>query len=59
MKAMYKSELAAYAGVCTKTLRRWMEPYQKELAELGVRHKDQILNPKAIKFLCEKLSIDV
>jgi len=59
MKAMYKSELAAYAGVCTKTLRRWMEPYQKELAELGVRQKDQILNPKALKFLCEKLSIDV
>lgn len=27
MKAMYKSELAAYAGVSTKTLRRWLKPY--------------------------------
>ena len=27
MKAMYKSELAAYAGVSTGTLRRWLIPY--------------------------------
>lgn len=59
MKAMYKSELAAYAGVCSHTLRRWLRPYQQELTELGVKPKDQILNPRAVKFICDKLSIDV
>lgn len=56
---MYKSELAAYAGVCTKTLRRWLQPYQQQLNELGVKPKDQMLSPKAVKFICDKLSIDV
>ena len=28
MKAMYKSELAAYAGVSTGTLRRWLITYE-------------------------------
>ena len=59
MKAMYKSELAAYAGVCTKTLRRWLQPYQQQLDELGVKPKDQMLSPRAVKFICDKLSIDV
>lgn len=59
MKAMYKSELAAYAGVSTKTLRRWLEPYKQQLQELGMRPKDQIINPCALKFICKQLSIDV
>ena len=59
MKAMYKNELAAYAGVSTKTLRRWLEPYQQQLTELGMRPKDQIVNPSALKFICDTLSIDV
>lgn len=59
MKAMYKNELAAYAGVSTKTLRRWLEPYREELVQLGMRPKDQLVNPCALKFICEKLSIDV
>ena len=45
MKAMYKSELAAYAGVTTRTLRRWLKPYQQQLAELGMKPKDQIVKP--------------
>ena len=45
MKAMYKSELAAYAGVSTKTLRRWLKPYQQQLTELGMQPKDQLVNP--------------
>jgi len=59
MKAMYKSELAAYAGVSTKTLRRGLEPYKQQLQELGMRPKDQIINPCALKFICKQLSIDV
>lgn len=58
MKAMYKFELAAYAGVSSKTLRRWMNRYQSELDELGVTRKSRLLPPSAVKFLCEKFSID-
>lgn len=57
MRAMYKSELAAYAGVSTGTLRRWLMPYRQELNEIGVKPKDQLLSPKAVKFICDQLSI--
>ena len=59
MKAMYKSELAAYAGVSTRTLRRWLKPYQQQLNEIGMKPKDQLLSPKAVKFICDQLSIDI
>lgn len=59
MKAMYKSELAAYAGVSTRTLRRWLMPYRQQLNEMGVKPKDQLLSPKAVKFICDQLSIDI
>lgn len=59
MKAMYKSELAAYTGVTTRTLRRWLKPYQQQLAELGMKPKDQIVKPSAVKFICETLCIDI
>lgn len=59
MKAMYKSELAAYAGVSNKTLRRWLKPYQQQLTELGMQPKDQLVNPSALKFICKTLCIDI
>ena len=59
MKAMYKSELAAYAGVTTRTLRRWLKPYQQQLTELGMQPKDQLVNPSALKFICKTLCIDI
>lgn len=59
MKAMYKSELATYAGVSTGTLRRWLMPYRQQLNEMGVKPKDQLLSPKAVKFICDQLSIDI
>ena len=59
MKAMYKFELAAYAGVSSQTLRRWMNGYQTELDNMGVTRKSRLLPPAAVKFLCEKFSIDV
>ncbi len=59
MKAMYKSELATYAGVSTKTLRRWLKPYQQQLTELGMQPKDQLVNPSALKFICKTLCIDI
>lgn len=56
---MYKSELAAYAGVSTGTLRRWLIPYRQQLNDIGVKPKDQLLSPKAVKFICDQLSIDI
>lgn len=59
MKAMYKYELAAYAGITSKTLRRWTEPFDKELAQMGVYPSTRLLPPASVKFLCEKLAIDL
>ena len=59
MKAMYKFELAAYAGITSKTLRRWMKPFDEELARMGVYPSTKLLPPAAVKFICEKLSIDL
>lgn len=56
---MYKYELAAYAGITSKTLRRWTEPFDKELAQMGVYPSTRLLPPAAVKFLCEKLAIDL
>lgn len=59
MKAMYKFELAAYAGVTSKTLRRWTEPFDKELARMGVHPSTRLLPPAAVKLICNKLAIDL
>ena len=59
MKAMYKFELAAYAGITSKTLRRWTQPFDEELARMGVYPSTRLLSPAAVKFICEKLSIDL
>lgn len=56
---MYKFELAAYAGINSKTLRRWMAPFDKELAQMGVYPSTRLLPPAAVKFICEKLAIDL
>jgi len=59
MKAMYKFELAAYAGITSKTLRRWTESFDEELARMGVYPSTRLLPPAAVKFICEKLSIEL
>ncbi len=59
MKAMYKFELAAYAGITSKTLRRWTAPFDDELTRMGVYPSTRLLPPAAVKFLCEKLAIDL
>ena len=56
---MYKFELAAYAGITSKTLRRWTKPFDEELAHMGVYPSTRLLHPGAVKFLCEKLAIDL
>ena len=51
MKAMYKFELAVYAGITSKTFRRWTKPFDEELARMGVYPSTRLLPPAAVKFI--------
>lgn len=59
MKAMSKSELADCAGVSLDTLRRWCEPYQKELEGMGLKRHAKVLPPNVVMYLAEKYCIDI
>ena len=59
MKAMGKSELAQCAGVTTKTLMSWCEPYRKEMARMGLKPGMRVLSPHIVRFITEKFCIDV
>lgn len=58
-KSMYKSELAAAAGVGMSTFRRWLETDKERLKSLGCLPRSKLLNPAAVQYLCEKYVIDV
>ena len=59
MKAMTKQQLAQCAGVTTKTLMSWCEPYQRELEAMGLQPNMKVLPPRIVSFISEKLCIDV
>ena len=59
MIAMTKAQLAAAAGVSVKTLQRWLSRHREELAMLGVRPRDKLLPPVAVKYVAEQVGIDL
>ena len=59
MKAMSKSQLAAAAGVSMRTFQRWLVRHSEELALLGVKPRDKLLPPGAVKFVVEQYCIDI
>jgi len=59
MKAMSKQQLAENAGVTTKTLTNWCEPFREELKAMGMQPHMKVLPPHIVRFITEKLSIDV
>ena len=61
MRAMFKSELAAAAGVSTRTLMRWLkEPYmQQQLKIFPLSPKQQKLPGKLVKIICNHYVIDL
>jgi transposase-like protein len=59
MKAMSKQQLADKAGVSINTFCRWCKPFRNELEALGLQPKSKILPPSAVKFIAEKLCIDL
>lgn len=56
---MTKQEMALRAGVSVRTLSRWCRPYEAELRRMGMEKKMRIMPPHVVKFLAEKLCIDV
>lgn len=59
MKSMTKQKLADKAGVSLNTLNRWCKPYKKELEAMGLQPKARLLPPAIVKFIAEKLCIDL
>ena len=59
MKAMTKQQLAQAAGVTTRTLLRWCEPYRKELARMGLTPGMRVLPPHIVKWMSEQFCIDL
>ena len=56
---MTKAQLAMAAGVSVKTLQRWLSRHSEELAMLGVRPRDKLLPPVAVKYVAEQFVIDL
>ena len=59
MKSMSKAQLADAAGVSMKTLQRWLSRHSDELAMLGVRPRDKVLPPVAVRYVAEQYGIDL
>ena len=59
MKAMTKQKLADKAGVSLNTLNRWCKPFKTELEAMGLHPKARMLPPIVVKFIAEKLCIDI
>lgn len=59
MKAMSKHQLADAAGVTTKTLMSWCEPYMRELEVLGMQPNMKVLPPHIVRFIADKFCIDI
>lgn len=56
---MTKQQLADKAGVSLNTLNRWCKPFQQDLERLGMQPKSRMLPPVVVKYIAEKLCIDV
>ena len=59
MRAMTKQQLAAFAGVSTRTLRNWLKPHEQELARMGLTPGMRVLPPNIVKWIADQFCIDV
>lgn len=57
--SMLKTELARAAGVSNSTFRRWLRTDKIQLEARGCTGNEKLLNPAAVKYLCEKYVIDI
>lgn len=58
-KSMTKSQLAAAAGVSSRTFATWLHRHRKQLNKMGVCDTAKVLPPVAVKYLCEIFVIDI
>ena len=54
-----KAQLAEAAGTNPRTFNRWLQPLQTELFKMGISPKTKQLSPAAVRFICQRLEIDV
>ena len=59
MKSMSKAQLAEAAGVNMRTFQRWLSRHKDGLVVLGVRPRDKLLPPVAVKYIAEQYGIDL
>ena len=61
MKAMFKSELAAAAGVSYATFSRWLRDpnLQAKLAPFNLEKQQHILPPGAVEIICKHYVIEI
>ena len=59
MKSMSMAQLAEAAGVNMRTFQRWLSRHKDELVVLGVRPRDKLLPPVAVKYIAEQYGIDL
>ena len=57
MKARFKYEIAMAAGMSANTFRRWLANHTDRLAKMGISTRQQLLPPKAVKYICYELGI--
>ena len=56
---MSKAQLAEKAGVTMRTFQRWLSRHSDEFAILGVKPRDKLLPPVAVKYIAEQYGIDL
>ena len=54
MKAMTKTQLACYAGVCVDTFTNWLKPFKEELEAMGYRKGQRIIPPNVVAWMCQR-----
>ena len=59
MKSMSKAQLAEAAGVNMRTFQGGLSLHKDELVVLGVRPRDKLLPPVAVKYIAEQYGIDL
>ena len=59
MKSMSMAQLVEAAGINMRTFQRWLSRHKDELVVLGVRPRDKLLPPVAVKYIAEQYGIDL
>ena len=59
MKAMTRTQLAGYAGVCLETFKNWLEPHQQTLTEMGYPPGRRIIPPNVVEWMCKQFNIEI